>query len=353
MNQPTTSTPLNALATRRRSSRRYEGSSAVRTAGILGTGAYLPQAVLSNHALEEMVETSDEWIYARTGMRTRRIAAADEATSDMAAAAAREALADAGIAPIDIDLIIVATVTPDHICPSTAALVQYKIGARKAAGFDLSAGCTGFVNALSTARQFIVSGAYERVLVIGAETLSSILDYEDRETCILFGDGAGAVVLGVEASGAVVDCQLGMDGSGAGTISVPAGGSRTPTSHETVSNRRHFVKLEGRKVFKFAVAKFCGEIEELVRRNGIEVGDIDWIVPHQANQRIIEAAAERLGFPMEKMVSNVEHYGNTSSASIPIAMAEASRDGRIRPGQIVATVAFGSGLTWGSALLRW
>ncbi|MCA8978167.1 MAG: ketoacyl-ACP synthase III [Planctomycetes bacterium] len=323
------------------------------TAGILGVGSYLPRDILSNHDLEQTIDTTDEWIFARTGMRNRRIAAADEATSDLAAAAARAALLDAGLEPGEIDLILVATVTSDHVCPSTAAIVQHRIGAIHAAGFDIAAGCTGFVNALSTARQFIVSGAYRHVLVVGAEKLSSILDYRDRETCVLFGDGAGAAVLGPEAGGAILDCQLGMDGSNAETISVPAGGSRQPASAATVAERRHFVRLEGRKVFRFAVAKFCSEIEGLARRNRIEVRDIDWIVPHQANQRIIEAAAERLGYPMAKIVSNVEHYGNTSSASIPIAMAEAKRDGRIRPGQLVATVAFGSGLTWGSALLRW
>jgi len=333
--------------------RRANDTAAMRTAGILGAGGYVPDTVLSNHDLEKMVDTSDEWIFARTGMRARRIASPEQATSDMAAAAATRALEDAGLAAQDIDLILVATVTPDHMCPSAAAIVQHEIGAVDTPGFDINAGCTGFVHGMSIGAQFIAGGVYEHVLVIGAEKLSTIMDYEDRESCILFGDGAGAVVLGADADGEILDCHLGLDGSEAQTIWVPAGGSRLPATEATVAERRHFVRLQGRRVYRFAVSKFCSEIEGLAERKGIAVSDIDWIVPHQANQRITEAAATQLGVPMEKVVCNIEQYGNTSSASIPIALAEAVDDGKIQPGQLVALVAFGAGLTWGSALVRW
>lgn len=333
--------------------RRRKAKTRTRYAGILGTGFHVPETVLSNSALEEIVDTSDEWIVTRTGMRERRIAKRDEATSDLAAAAARAALADAGIAVSEIDLILVATATADHVCPSTAAIVQYKIGASNAAGFDIGAACSGFVNALMTGHQFVVSGAYDHVLVIGADKLSSITDYENRESCILFGDGAGAVVLGANGGSELLAHDLGVDGSGADLISVPAGGSANPASEQTVADRRHFLKLDGREVFRFAVKKFSEEVEKVAAQAGYSVEDVDWIVPHQANQRIIEAGAKKLGFPMEKVVSNVEHYGNTSSASIPIALTEAAMDGRIQKGDLVAFVAFGAGLTWGASLVRW
>jgi 3-oxoacyl-[acyl-carrier-protein] synthase III len=339
--------PAPAIARRRRSKTR------TRYAGILGTGFHVPETVLSNSALEEIVDTSDEWIHTRTGMRERRIAHRDEATSDLAAAAARNALADAGMAPSEVDLILVATATADHVCPSTAALVQYKIGSCNAAGFDIGAACSGFVNALMTGQQFIVSGAYDHVLVIGADKLSSITNYKDRDSCILFGDGAGAVVLGANGGSELLAHDLGLDGSGADLISVPAGGSARPASDQTIADRQHFLTLDGREVFRFAVTKFCEEVKKVADLAGFTVSDVDWIVPHQANQRILEAAARKLRFPMEKVVSNVERYGNTSSASIPIALAEAARDGRIKKGDLVAFVAFGGGLTWGASLLRW
>lgn len=324
-----------------------------RHVGILGLGFHTPDHVLSNAALEEMVETTDQWILDRTGMRERRIADENTATSDLAAAAARAALADAKIGAREIDLILVATATPDQVCPSTAAFVQDKIGARHAAGFDIGAACSGFLHALMTGHQFIVSGAYRHVLVIGAEKLSSITDYQDRNSCILFGDGAGAVVLGGEGGSEVLGHDIGLDGSGAQMITVPAGGSRRPASAVTVANRQHFLTLNGREVFRFAVAKFGEEIEKITANHGFTVDDLDWIVPHQANHRILEAAARKLRVPMDKVVSNVEHYGNTSSASIPIALTEATRDGRIKPGDLVALVAFGGGLTWGASLIRW
>lgn len=324
-----------------------------RYVGILGTGFHVPEKVLSNSALEEIVDTSDEWIVARTGMRERRVAHSDEATSDLAAKAAHAALVDAGVDAADIGLILVATATADHVCPPTATLVQAKIGASAAAGFDIGAACSGFCNALMTGHQFILSGAYRHVLVIGADKLSSITNYEDRESCILFGDGAGAVVLGSNGGSELLAHHLGIDGTGADMIRVPAGGSRLPASDETIASRLHYLVLDGREVFRFAVKKFCEEIEAITERAGFTLDDLDWIVPHQANQRILEAAARKLRFPMAKVVSNIEHYGNTSSASIPIALAEAAHDGRIQKGDLVAFVAFGGGLTWGASLVRW
>lgn len=326
----------------------------VRPVGILGLGTDLPAEVLSNSDLERLVETSDDWIVERTGMRERRRAAPDQATSDLATAAAERALADAGLPAADIELIIVATATPDSPLPATACLVQQRLGAHRAAGFDISIACSGFVNALSTARALIACGTYGNALVIGAEVLTSITDYEDRASCILFGDGAGAVVLHPAAErGVFLDSCAGIDGSGGDLIHIPAGGSRRPASAETVAGREHFMRLDGRRVFKFAAQKIPESVTTLLSRNGYSIDDLDLLVPHQANLRIIEAAAQRLALPMDRVVVNIERVGNTSSASIPIALEEARSAGRLKPGSLVCLVGFGAGLSWGANLLRW
>ncbi|GAB4142276.1 MAG: ketoacyl-ACP synthase III [Planctomycetota bacterium] len=314
----------------------------------------IPEGVLTNEDLEKMVRTSDEWIRERTGVRERRVVRPGQAASDLAAAAARQALAAAGLAASDVELIVVATVTPDSACPATACHVQRKLGAARAAGFDVSSACSGFETALLVGHNLVGSGAFENALVIGADVLSAITDYQDRNTCVLFGDGAGAVVLGAEAAERLIlDHVTGIDGTGANLIEIPAGGSARPADHGTVDRREHFIRLDGRRVYRFAVGKICEVVTELAERNGIEVGEIDVLVPHQANLRIIEAAAEKLGLPMERVVVNIDRFGNTSSASIPIALDEAARGGRIRRGDLVCTVAFGGGLSWAGTLIEW
>lgn len=325
-----------------------------RGAGIAGLGTYVPERVLTNFDLEKMVDTSDTWIRERTGIQERRIAAEGEATSDLAAAAARAALADAGVPADQVDLLIVATATPDMLFPATACLVQDKIGAKRAGAFDLLAGCSGFIYALACGAQFITSGAMDTVLVVGAETLSRIVNWKDRNTCVLFGDGAGAVVLRpVPRSKGILATLLGADGAGGGLLELPAGGSRLPASHRTVDEKLHYIHMNGREVFKFAVRVMGDAALEVARQAGLAPGDIDVFIPHQANIRIIDAAAKRLGLSMEKVVVNVDRYGNTSSASVPLALADALRAGRIREGYNVVMVAFGAGLTWAAAALRW
>jgi 3-oxoacyl-[acyl-carrier-protein] synthase-3 len=337
-----------------RPDRRADNRPRLRRVGLLGTGSYLPERVLTNAELERLVATSDDWIVARTGVRERRLAGPGQAASDLAAAAARQALADSGIAAEQIELIVVATVTPDHVCPPTACFVQQKIGAPRAAGFDLSAACSGFSNALLVADRLVAAGSFANALVIGVEVLSALTDYEDRTTCVLFGDGAGAVVLAPDPSGReLLDHEVGLDGSGTGLIIVPAGGSARPTSHETVDRREHFIRLEGRQVFRFAVGKMCEIVERIATRNGYGVADIDLLIPHQANLRIIEAAAAKLGIPLDKVLVNVDRLGNTSAASLPLALDEAVRAGRLRSGDLVCTVAFGAGLSWGASLIAW
>ncbi len=326
----------------------------LRRVAILGTGACVPERVLANQDLERIVETSNEWIVTRTGMRERRIAGQHEATSDLAAEAGRRALQASDLAADQLEFIVVATVTPDEICPPTACHVQAQLGAHRAAGFDLSAACSGFMNALTTAHHLVAAGSYRNALVIGADLLSSITDYTDRETCVLFGDGAGAVVIGEQLTGGqLLDHTLGIDGRGADLIKVPAGGSRRPTSSETIRQREHYLTLQGRKVFKFAVQKMVEVVTDIAKRNDISVDDINLLVPHQANLRILEAAGARLGIGCDRMVINVDRFGNTSSASVPIALDEAARTGRLSRGDLVCLVAFGGGLSWGATLLRW
>jgi len=322
--------------------------------GIIGTGKYVPERILTNQELERMVDTNDEWIVTRTGIRERRIAAAEEATSDLAFHASERALAAAGIAAEDLDLIVVATITPDSAFPSTACLLQDKLGASKAAAFDLSAACSGFIYGLATASGMIASGMYRHVLVVGAECLSRITDYTDRNTCILFGDGAGAVVLGpVENGRGFRSFELGANGAGGDLLKVCGGGSRMPASAESVADKQHFIRMEGREVFKFAVRIMGNAAEEALRKAGLEKSDIDLLVPHQANIRIIESALHRLDLPEEKCMVNLDKYGNVSAASIPLALAEAVEENRLKEGDCLVLVGFGGGLTWGASVLVW
>ena len=326
----------------------------LRRVGVMGVGSYVPERVLRNTELAQLVDTSDDWIISRTGMRDRRIAAPGDATSDLVVRAAKRALENARLLPREVELILVATVTPDHVCPPTACLVQHKLGAVNAAGFDISAACSGFINALMTGHNLVGSGAFGNALVVGADILSSITDYEDRESCILFGDGAGAVVIGPDTeSGELLDHVVRVDGAGSDMIIMPAGGSRRPASHETVAQREHYLSIQGRKVFRFAVEKFCEVVDCVLERNGFTLDDVGLLIPHQANLRIIEAAVKKLGIDMDRVLVNVDRYGNTSSASIPIALDEAVRTGRIEPRMLVGMLAFGGGLTWGASLMRW
>lgn len=326
----------------------------VRPVKIAGVGGYAPARVMTNHDLEGMVETSDEWITTRTGIRERRIASEGEASSDLAFRAARCALEGAGLEPRDLDLIIVPTATPDTIFPSTACLLQDRLGATRAGAFDLSSACTGFIYGAATATGLIASGMYNTVLVTAAECMSRIVDWSDRNTCVLFGDGAGAVVFqpGDETS-RFLAFELGSDGSGGDLLKVPSSGSRMPPSLETVENREQYIKMAGGEVFKFAVRIVVDASLAVLEKCGLSPSDVDWFVPHQANIRIIDAAAKRLNLPAERVVTNVDKYGNTSAASIPLALDDLRRDGRVRKGDLVLMVGFGSGLSWASALLRW
>ncbi|MFX4261716.1 beta-ketoacyl-ACP synthase III [Pelotomaculum propionicicum] len=322
--------------------------------GIAGVGAYVPDRIVTNADLEKIVDTSDEWIVDRSGIRERRIAPPEMATSDFAEIAARQAIADAGITAEEIDLVIAATNTPDMVFPATACLVQDRIGAKKAGAFDLAAGCSGFMYAMITGSQFVSTGACRNVLVIGAENLSKIINWKDRKTCVLFGDGAGAVVLRQAAPGSgILSQKLWADGSGGHSLKLPAGGSRLPASHETVDNNLHFIHMRGRDIFKFAVRATGKAAAEVLAAAGLKVSDVDHFIPHQANVRIIEAAAKRLKLPREKVLVNVDRYGNTSTASMPIALAEAVREGRIKKGDYILMVGFGAGLTWAAAVLKW
>jgi len=323
-------------------------------AHVVGWGKYVPQRVLTNDDLAQMMDTSDGWIRTRTGIGERRLVADGETTLSMALQAARRALEVAGLKPSQLNLIIVATVTPDHAFPATACLLQDALGAARAAAFDLSAGCTGFVYGLSVAANLIAAGVYENVLVIGAETLSRITDWSDRATCVLFGDGAGAVVLQANgADGGVLSTVLGADGSGGDLLYLPAGGSREPASHRTVAEGLHYLKMRGREVFRFAVRTMPAATRQVLEQAGLEVSDLNLLIPHQANQRIIEASTRALKLKPEMVFSNLERYGNTSAASIPIALCEAAEEGRIQRDDLVVCVGFGAGLTWGAAAIRW
>lgn len=325
-----------------------------RGVSIIGTGSYVPEQVITNQDLEKMVDTSDQWIITRTGIKERRRAAAHEATSDLGYQAAVKALDSAGVAPEELDLIIVATVTPDMLFPSSACLLQEKLGAQKAAAFDLEAACTGFIYGLAVGSQFIATGMYEKVLVVGAEVLSSIVDWEDRYTCVLFGDGAGACVLGPAKPGeGILSLYLGADGSGGHLLHLPAGGSRKPAARETVENKEHYIKMCGNEVFKFAVRVMGEASMKALEQAGLSKEDIDFLVPHQANIRIVDAAIKRLELPREQVYINLDKYGNMSGASIPVALDEAVNEGKISSGDTVLLVGFGAGLTWGAAVVRW
>jgi 3-oxoacyl-[acyl-carrier-protein] synthase-3 len=322
---------------------------------IASLSTYVPPRILSNADLEKLVDTSDEWILQRTGIRERHIVDPGVATSDLAKEAAVRAIAGAGLTPADIGVIVVGTVTPDMMFPSTACLVQHKIGARHAWGFDLSAACSAFTYSLTTASQLVASGAHDHALVIGADVMSSIIDYKDRATCVLFGDGAGAVVVSAARpdDGAILDFEHEIDGAGGPALCMPAGGSLQPSSHETIDRRLHYVKQDGGTVFKFAVRKTEEISRRLLDRNGLTPGDLDLFVSHQANRRIIQSAAEKLGVDQGKVIINIERFGNTTAATIPLALNDAVCAGRLRKGSLVLLASVGAGFTAGAVLLRW
>ena len=320
---------------------------------ITGIGSYAPQRVMKNDELAQIVDTSDEWIVERTGIRERRVAGPEEALSDLARPAAEAALGQAGLQASSVDLIIVATVTPDMLFPSTGAILADQLGAKDAAAYDLSAGCTGFVYALVQAHGMVASGLVEHALVVGGDVLSKVVDWEDRSTCVLFGDGAGAVVIERVPDGGFLGFELGADGSGGPELYMPAGGSRAPATAETVAARQHYAKMNGREVFKFATRVLVDSAEKVLDECGVPVEEIDVYVPHQANVRIIDHARKKLGIPEERTVVNVDRYGNTSSGSIPLALGDAESDGRLKEGEMVLMTGMGAGLTWGSALIEW
>jgi 3-oxoacyl-[acyl-carrier-protein] synthase-3 len=322
---------------------------------IAGWGKCLPEQVMTNFDLEQIVDTSDEWIRKGTGISERRIAGPGETTATIATQAARQAMERAGVAPEELDLIILATASPDYPSfPATACLVQNALGAHNCAAFDLATACSGFIYGLVTGSQFILTGTYRTVLVIGAETLSRYLDWTDRTTCVLFGDGAGAAVLrGTEREGGLMASVLGADGSGGEHLIIPGGGSRNPTTPETVQQRMHYLKMNGREVFKFAARILPTVFHQTLQKAGISPEDVDLLIPHQANSRIIDSARHNLKLADEAIFMNVSRYGNTSAGSIPVALCEAIEEGRLKPGAILSMVAFGAGLTWGSVLWRW
>jgi 3-oxoacyl-[acyl-carrier-protein] synthase-3 len=321
---------------------------------IVGTGSYVPDRVLTNADLEKMVDTTDEWITTRSGIKERRIAPDWMCTSDMATEAARRAMDQAGVREDEIDLIICATITPDTPFPATACLIQKKLGAKRAAAFDVEAACSGFLYGLEIGQQFITSGTYNTVLVVGAEKLSTIVDWHDRNTCVLFGDGAGAAVLRSrgEEHGILTTC-MGADGSLADILLMPAGGARYPATKESVGAGMHYLKMDGKEVFKNAITAMQTAAKEALRRCNLTIDDIKCVIPHQANIRILEALADRLGAPMEKVYVNLHRYGNISAASVAIALDEAAREGRFQRGDLVLLIVFGSGLTWASCVIQW
>jgi 3-oxoacyl-[acyl-carrier-protein] synthase III len=326
-----------------------------RRAKISALGTYVPPRLLTNKDLEKMVDTSDEWIYTRVGIRERHLVEPGMATSDMAVEAAKRCLAERGVQPSEVEAIIIATVTPDMLFPATACIVQNKLGAKGAWGFDLSAACSGFVYALQMGAKLVESGAHSKVLVIGADTMSSIIDYTDRSTCVLFGDGAGAVLIEPAAEGEIgmIDFVHEIDGSGGPALNMPGGGSLHPATAETVSKKMHYVHQDGQTVYKFAVRKMVEASERVMSRSGIGVDQIACLIPHQANKRIIMSSAERLGLPLEKVVINIDRYGNTTAGTIPLAMDTAHQEGRLHKGDLVLVASVGAGFTVGACLLRW
>ena len=323
-------------------------------ATITSTAHHVPEKILTNYDIEKMVQTSDEWIQNRTGIKQRHIVSDDEASSDLSTHVANKLLKKRGINPDQIDIIIVGTVTPDHLTPSTAAIVQNNINAQNAWAFDLSAACSGFLFGLETGSKLIESGKYKTVMVIGVDTMTSILDFKDRETCIIFGDGAGGVILEPSKSdNGIISSILKTDGSGASSLNVLAGGSRKPATKETIANREHFIRQDGKKVFKFAVKRMTDVSKELLLKNGLSGNDIKLFIPHQANKRIIDATGERCGIPKDRVLINIDRYGNTTAGTIPIALNEAVENKLINNGDYILLSAFGSGFTWGSILIKW
>ena len=323
-------------------------------ARITGWGMYVPERILTNHDLEQMVDTNDEWIVSRTGIRERRIVGEGETTVSMSLAAGQEALDKAGLRAADLDLIIVATSTPDYLCPSASSILQHRLGAKNAAAFDLVAGCTGFVYGLVTANQFIQSGFYQRVLVVGAETVSMGVDWTDRNTCVLFGDGAGAVVMQASSSRTgILASELGSDGSGWDAMVLPGGGSANPFSQKVLDNGENFLRMDGRRVFRFATRIMSESVRRVVSESGVSWDDIKLVIPHQANARIIDFAVRRMRLDPDKVMVNLDRYGNTSAASIALALYEAVEQGRLQPGDHVVLVGFGAGLTWATVVLHW
>jgi 3-oxoacyl-[acyl-carrier-protein] synthase-3 len=321
---------------------------------IIGTGSYAPEKVMTNADLEKLVETSDQWIFDRTGIRERRVAAPDQASSDLALIASRNALEMAGVRPEDLDLIIVGTISADQPLPSAAVFLQAKLGAKKAVAFDVAAACAGSLFAMSVADRYLVSGQYRCALIVGVELLTRLMDWTDRNTCVIFGDGAGAMVLAPqEGERGLVSIHMHTDGTYAQILQIPAGGSRLPTTEETVRKRQHFVEMQGREVYKVAVRSLTQALEEMLAYNHLAPGDIQHVITHQANLRILEAILGRFGIPMSKCWLNIQRYGNTSSASLPMTLDEANRAGRLKEGDLIAMMAAGAGMAWGSALVRW
>lgn len=322
-------------------------------AGILGMGMYLPDRILTNQDLEAMVETNNEWIVERTGIRERRIAADNQATVDLSLIAANKALAAAGIKAEDLDLIILATATPDRTVPASATMIQHRLGANKAGAFDLGAACSGFLYGLSVASQFIETGKYRYILLIGAETLSRILNWSDRNTCVIFGDGAGAAIVGAaEGDAGILAFNLRSDGGGSDLLQVPAGGSLKPATHQTLDEGLHYLQMSGNEIFKLAVRAMIASIDEALREAGVSLDAIDWVVPHQASLRILQAMTKRLPIDPGRIIITLDYHGNTSAASIPLALAEKIEQGVIKKGQLILLTGFGAGLTWGSVILR-
>ena len=322
-------------------------------AKIVATARSVPQNIMTNHDLEKIVDTSDDWIRTRTGINQRHVVGENEASSDMSTKIAKTLLKKSQLSPTEIDVIIVGTVTPDHFTPSTAAIIQNNINAKNAWGFDLSAACSGFIYGLETGSALINSGKYNNVMVIGVDTMTSILDFQDRDTCVIFGDGGGGVILQPTEHNGIIDSLLHMDGSGGEYLIIPGGGSKVPASIESIENRDHFIKQDGKTVFKHAVRGMADVSAKILSKNNLTGNDISLFIPHQANKRIIDAAAEKCGISKEKVLINIDKYGNTTAGTIPIALSEAVDDGKIKNGDYVLLSSFGAGFTWGSILLRW